>query len=58
MTKDIAEAYLGLLWPGDVIRCGDREDAVSASIALTKKGIPCDLIFEFEGKEGIWVEIA
>lgn len=42
---------------GDTIKCYDAEDAINAMYDLEMAGITTDIIYEKDGKKGIWLEV-
>lgn len=42
---------------GDIIKCRDKDDAVSTSMRLAIEGVHTDFIYERDGEHGLWLEI-
>ena len=42
---------------GDIIKCRDKDDAVSTSMELAMHGVHTDFKYELCGEHGLWLEI-
>lgn len=42
---------------GDIIECKDKEDAVDTLEALCKNDYDADFLYNYAGRQGIWLEI-
>ena len=42
---------------GDIIKCRDKDDAVSTSMELAMHGVHTDFKYELCGEQGLWLEI-
>lgn len=59
--REIARKFMSKqkngLRAGDTIRCHDKEDMVNHMMALQKKGIETDFVYEKNGKKGLWLVV-
>ena len=42
---------------GDTIQCRDKFDMVDTMYQLQREGIETDLLYELDGKEGLWLVV-
>ena len=42
---------------GDIIKCRDKDDAVSTSMELAMHGVHTDFKYELCGEHGLWLKI-
>ena len=53
----LTELCKSALSVGDIIKCHDKDDAVTTSMELAMMGVHTDFIYERDGERGLWLEI-